>query len=1005
MPVLPLPLKLDFGTGTSPLKSGYLRAALSAYSATRGYGWEATTGLSSFDNRSADPDARDYHKGTTGTYLVDLPDGRYKVSGLLVDPDWRPHAVSVTGSNGAIITGLIPPVPPPIPFEGEQQVSGGRLRLQFGAANALGITGTARFGVASLMIERLTPPLIITAGPDVAGEVGQSLAFNGQAQGGTPPYQFAWTFSDGGTATGATVQRPFTTAATFTATLTVTDAAGVEMVDEALAVVTMPVPIPPVGEFIVLPHDTIPFFAARPTLKTIAAGSWHDPAIWDRGRVPGVDDDVQVSHFVTTAAAMAWRSLGLMEGGYLRFDRTASFEVLFVNVQALGGRFDAGFPGDPLLGQVTLTFRDVPVSDQKQYSNILFACGGRITVHGRPLDRTWVEGEQDFLAGDTELLVKDPVHDWQAGDKVGLSDTRAWGAGDPLGEAYELHVETVTIAAVSADGRRLSLTGPIKYDHRLGRNAAGLADPRCRPHLFNLTRNVTVRSENAAGTRGHTFWTHRADVSIRYTALKSLGRTTIDLISDANPAGRYPAHFHNLLGPAVNMRSDGRAYDFIGNVIACGLPRHRFKWGLTIHDAHFGDVRDNVIFNWRGAGVMFEQGNEYDNWLDRNFACRIWGNAGGPTSGAERADQGKGNEGAAYWCAGNQNRLTRNVACNTVAGYVFYPGAGAGGFRPLFPGADTEKPGERQYDEATRLPVLEFAGNQAYACSHALIPWQWGIDAGNKPISDIPLSFVDDFLGWNFHDAGIFWYPCNRVRVRRPVFIGPYGRPAANAVHGGDYAQFDIRVSDFDFQNCQKGWGPSQATGGEMVLENGTSLCTDGVLPWVMDAMGLPTVHTERRLTLVNVRHSGTGLAIRRDLKRDALGQVVSMQGLFCKDVIESYHHQGVVGDSFRLWHPEQRGDFKPPLPTGSDKQGTPVAGLTNAELFAGWEWSTNMAGHVVYRRKSDATVWVWVAGGFVLNAVALPSPIIWHPCCVGGELLPADAVPRSGVSGLTTRI
>jgi hypothetical protein len=35
---------------------------------------------------------------------------------------------------------------------------------------------------------------------------------------------------------------------------------------------------------------------------------------------------------------------------------------------------------------------------------------------------------------------------------------------------------------------------------------------RLLPHVGNATRNVVIRSENPAGTRGHTLFTHRADV-------------------------------------------------------------------------------------------------------------------------------------------------------------------------------------------------------------------------------------------------------------------------------------------------------------------------------------------------------------------------------------------------------------------------------------------------------------------------------------------------------------
>src|SRR6058998_661101 len=54
-------------------------------------------------------------------------------------------------------------------------------------------------------------------------DVGQSITFACSASGGTPPYVYAWTLSDGGIGTGPTVTHSFSSPGTYEATCTVTD--------------------------------------------------------------------------------------------------------------------------------------------------------------------------------------------------------------------------------------------------------------------------------------------------------------------------------------------------------------------------------------------------------------------------------------------------------------------------------------------------------------------------------------------------------------------------------------------------------------------------------------------------------------------------------------------------------------------------------------------------------------------------------------------------------------
>src|SRR5436189_1648252 len=54
-------------------------------------------------------------------------------------------------------------------------------------------------------------------------QVGQTVSFSGSCSGGTSPYSYPWTFGDGSTGTGSSVTHSYSSAGSFTVTLTVKD--------------------------------------------------------------------------------------------------------------------------------------------------------------------------------------------------------------------------------------------------------------------------------------------------------------------------------------------------------------------------------------------------------------------------------------------------------------------------------------------------------------------------------------------------------------------------------------------------------------------------------------------------------------------------------------------------------------------------------------------------------------------------------------------------------------
>src|SRR5262249_56543352 len=75
-----------------------------------------------------------------------------------------------------------------------------------------------------LWIQGTTPLSATASAAPTTGNAPLTVAFTGSATGGTAPYSFSWNFGDGSPA--STLQNPshtYSTAGTYTATLTVTD--------------------------------------------------------------------------------------------------------------------------------------------------------------------------------------------------------------------------------------------------------------------------------------------------------------------------------------------------------------------------------------------------------------------------------------------------------------------------------------------------------------------------------------------------------------------------------------------------------------------------------------------------------------------------------------------------------------------------------------------------------------------------------------------------------------
>jgi len=217
--------------------------------------------------------------------------------------------------------------------------------------------------------------------------------------------------------------------------------------------------------FIKTAFDNIPNFGANPTLASEKDGNWSE--IFSRQPVAG--DVVRISHDVTynVVSDVALKTVMIEKGGALRFRTDMNTRLMVQNFLVLG-TLEIGTVDKPVQASVKaeVIIANLPLdlaNDLEQFGNVLLGLG-KVTMHGAVKEQTFIRLASEPKAGDATLTLSQPATGWRVGDQLLVADTEG---GSPN------RTERPSITAISPDGRILTLSAPLQYDHSGGRGGDG----------------------------------------------------------------------------------------------------------------------------------------------------------------------------------------------------------------------------------------------------------------------------------------------------------------------------------------------------------------------------------------------------------------------------------------------------------------------------------------------------------------------------------------------------
>ncbi|XP_076825074.1 fibrocystin-L-like [Clavelina lepadiformis] len=370
---------------------------------------------------------------------------------------------------------------------------------------------------------------------------------------------------------------------------------------------------------------------------------WSSVFTWGGDSLPTDEDFViiKMGQTVLLDTHTAILKMLLIDGGELIFDEAEDANVslraeniLIVN----NGRLQVGTEAEPYKGKAEIVMygqlrsKELPIYGEKT----LGLRSGTLDLHGRHIPNPWTVLAATADVGATQITLKLPAINWQAGDEVVIASTGT--------RHSQKENEKRKISAISSDLLTITFDSALEYKH-LG--VTEVLDDRTevelRAEVGLLSRNVVFRGTNdvawndeieacEAGFQTGQFATQTCfqgrfgeeagsdqfggSIMIHSSEPNSgevearIENIEVTYVGQAFRLGRYPIHFH-LMGDVSGMY-----------VKRCAI-HNTFNRAVTIHGTHHLLVDSNVVYNVMGGAFFIEDGIETGNVIQHNLAVFV----------------------------------------------------------------------------------------------------------------------------------------------------------------------------------------------------------------------------------------------------------------------------------------------------------------------------------------------------------------------------------------------
>lgn len=592
-------------------------------------------------------------------------------------------------------------------------------------------------------------------------------------------------------------------------------------------------------------HATFPpLLALVPVAEADAvavnSGDWSNPATWQSGQLPESGDKVLISQgiHVTFDIQMTEPMRWIRVDGHLKWKTDANTTMMVETLASISGSaIEIGSSTHPIQAGVVaeILIDTTGGAIDKVADPTLLGRGvlthGRVDVHGA-VKTSRVTSVADIVAGQTQLTLSEMGEGWRVGDQILIPGTytdrtlspSAYNAADATNSRF--HDDVVTIAAIN--GNTVTLASGTTWAHTRPEGETFDAD-ELNLYVINLTRNIVVRSSDATvpnQQRGHVMLMHSQDVDIAYAQFKDLGRSDKRQIVDDpginvggsvgngnNPRARYGLHLHRI----GVMNYGTQMPELTGNVV-WGTP----GWGIVQHDSQ-AVLRNNVVFDVVGSGIVAENGNEIGEWIG-NTVVKITGdlvndfddNLIVKSQRGPRFDLGF--TGSGYWVQGGGFGLLMqdNVAASiNGAGFDLVHNIDAMAHVETLPVSLIYDPAVRQrYIDAgitsftpNNVPMRGMSGVEVYNAYRGIHTWSHNRDSqdqegaftyGVRTAHDIK-SVVSDYTIWGVNN-GVQNFYSTLMRYEDGLVVGNIDAPVAfqNASQGNNSKGVGISHNEGD---------------------------------------------------------------------------------------------------------------------------------------------------------------------------------------------------------------